>query len=170
MSKIEDFKNVDKLWEDFERKTTFIKSFFWTLFRRIKDIKWWFLHRFHPKHRYHVLKYRNVEPGWYDIDYRMLHACFDLFLDFIEKEDGLETLKYQYTYLEEEEVTYFTTQEKEEMHKRNKEIYEEAVYLYNWWTKIYPINKDEIYCNNFAYDDETEHLIRLIKLRKYFWT
>lgn len=166
------YTNFDKFLDNIEIKSHTIKSFFWNLAYKLKELKWWILYRVHPKYRYHVLKYRNIKPGWHDVDYKMLHACFDLFLDFIEKEDGLKDLKYQYTWLEndEEDWTYMTKEEREEFHKKNKEIYEEALYLYNWWTKVYPANKGEIYTDSTAYDDETEHLIRLIKLRKCFWT
>lgn len=41
----------------------------------------------------------------------MLHACFQLLLDFVEKEDGLNQCDYEY-------------------HKKD---IEECKYLYDWW-------------------------------------
>ena len=51
---------------------------------RIKDIKYWFLYRFHPKYRYHVIKF--AEPGWCDRDHAILLCCFKLLVEFIDKE------------------------------------------------------------------------------------
>lgn len=62
---------------------------FWSyhIYRRARDIKWWFLHRFHPSHRYHVIK-TSLEPGYWDPDTRMFTAAFDLLSEFVEHERG----------------------------------------------------------------------------------
>jgi hypothetical protein len=43
---------------------------------RLRDAKWWFKHRFHPRHRYHVIKF--AKPGWIDRDRAMLLCCFKI--------------------------------------------------------------------------------------------
>ncbi len=43
---------------------------------RYQDAKYWVLHRFVPRHKYNVV-YTNLKPGYYDLDTRMIHACFD---------------------------------------------------------------------------------------------
>ncbi len=52
---------------------------------RIKDVKWWFLHRFHPKHRYNVVD-TGLPPGYYDVDTLMLHSVFNLFHEFMKRQ------------------------------------------------------------------------------------
>src|SRR5665213_300874 len=47
-----------------------IKHFF-------KDLKWGFKHRYIKKHQYNVLRPKTLEPGYYDPDTRILHACME---------------------------------------------------------------------------------------------
>lgn len=47
------------------------------------DIKWWFYHRFHPAHRYNIVK-TGLRPGYHDFDTRMEAAIIWLFLRFVE--------------------------------------------------------------------------------------
>lgn len=44
------------------------------LFWRLKDAKYWVYYRWHPKHRYNVVK-TDLPPGYYDEDKRLLHAA-----------------------------------------------------------------------------------------------
>lgn len=163
MSFWKNYKNFDELYFDNRWKFPF---------RQLHDIKWWILHRFHPKHRYHVLKFRDLEPGWCDVDGRMLHACFDLLCDYAEKEDpGFAGLKYQWTYRrdQEEAPDHICT---EVDIASAKHIYDEAVYLYEWWKSTLPLRKsgdyDSVDGRDAAVDDD--NLIRLIKIRRYLWT
>lgn len=71
----------------------------------------------------------------------MLHGCFQLLVDFVEKEDGLNHCNYE---------TY-------------KERIDELQYLYNWWKN----NQDTIDIDDKNAD---EHLMRLVKLRSFLWT
>ena len=144
---------------------------FWRFWYRVKDIKWWFLHRFSPWHRYHIVKIG--KPGWSDSDHKMLHACFIIFCDFVEKEDGLENLDYQWKAFDEDDnwSGNLSAEEKAKFVAERKFHYEEAKYLYDWWKKVYPVKfKDEVYINNDLYDEETEHLVRLIRIRGVLWT
>lgn len=52
---------------------------------KIKDLKWKVYHRFHPEHRYNIVK-TELKPGYYDIDTRMMYACFALLVEYVEKE------------------------------------------------------------------------------------
>jgi hypothetical protein len=58
------------LWETFGRKT--------------KDKIWWV--RYRTINRNHVIKIRSLEPGWMDRDERMLHANFQILVDYVEIE------------------------------------------------------------------------------------
>jgi len=42
------------------------------------NVKWWFLHRFHPHHRYHVLR-TGLKPGYHEFDTVILYAMFERF-------------------------------------------------------------------------------------------
>ena len=53
--------------------------------RQMSKIKWWAYHRLHPSHQYNVVK-TGLPAGYYEVDERMLHACFNLLKDYIEKE------------------------------------------------------------------------------------
>jgi len=77
---------------------------------------WAILHRFHPKHRYHVIKPRSLEPGYHDPDTLMLYACMDTFAEYFE------TGAQQFVYEEKYELERFAEMEE----------------IYNWWTKDWP--------------------------------
>ena len=79
---------------------------------------------------------------WLDKDVIMLHCCFQLLQDFIEKENGDNHCNYE----------------------ANKELVDEYRFLYNWWLK----RKDNIF--NEKENEDDEMLLRLIKIRKTLWT
>lgn len=91
--------------------------------------------------------FRKLEDDWHDVDRKMLHACFDFFCDYVEKEyDGIEdpSLKEHY-----------------EINNR-EEIYSEIVSLYLWWRSYDESNDD--------HELETKNLLRLISIRGHLWT
>ena len=139
--------------------------------RQLIDIKYWFLHRFHPKRRYHVHKFRHLKPGWHDVDGRMLHACFDLLCDFVEREEGLKSLKYQWTYQRDQELAPDMICSDADI-AAAKHVYDEVNYLYNWWNETVEArmngDRDEVDSPDAKEDDE--NMIRLIKVRRYLWT
>lgn len=66
-----------------------LKDAYWSMttyafpFNKLRDLKWWFLHR--TTHKHHVVDSR-LKPGYYDSDWLMLNANFAILCDFIEKE------------------------------------------------------------------------------------
>lgn len=78
---------------------------------------------------------------WVDRDHMMLHACFQILQDCVEKEN-LDT-----------HCNYET----------HKDFVDEVRFLYNWWNSRK--NKDE---DND--DEDNEMLNRLIKIRLGLWT
>jgi hypothetical protein len=80
---------------------------------------------------------------WKDADEIMLHACFQLLKDCVEKEKVDSTCNYE----------------------AHKDFVDEVRFLYNWWKERVnkPTNLDQM-----AEDDEM--LIRLIKIRTGLWT
>lgn len=81
---------------------------------------------------------------WVDMDIVMLHACFQMFADFVEKEDGLNHVNYEYY----------------------KEIIDELSVLYKWWQ----VRKKTIHSELKNDDEDQEMLERLIKHRQFLWT
>lgn len=57
-----------------------MNDFIWRLKHTLNDIKYWFFHRFHPKHRYNILKTK-LEPAYYCFDTVILHAAFERFCE-----------------------------------------------------------------------------------------
>lgn len=62
------------------------------IFRPTNQAKWALKHRYQPKHRYNLVR-TGLEPGYYDYDTRMLHACFALLCEYVEEEGGIEAIK-----------------------------------------------------------------------------
>jgi len=83
----------------------------------------------------------SVKEAWQDRDRIMLHGCFQLLIDFVEKEDGLNHCNYEF----------------------HKETVDELKYLYDWW-------KEYIELLIIDEDVEQEHLLRLVKQRTFMWT
>ena len=71
--------------------------------RTLYDAELWLRYRFDPKNRFNVV-YTELEPQYYDTDYRMLFANFKLLREFVEEENhchqDIETISKQfYDYL-----------------------------------------------------------------------
>ncbi len=108
---------------------------------RYQNAKYWILHRFVPRHKYNVV-YTDLKPGYYDLDTRMLHACFTLLEDYVEiemswgskkyrdAEKGLENLDYTINYnsnLPENHTVW------DRMPEHQEQSAKEAKELYLWW-------------------------------------
>ena len=95
-----------------------------------------------------VLIINSLDDDWADKDIVMLHACFQLLTDYVEKE----------------EKTIPTDWEQSPEHRSAKT---EIDLLYKWWLSR-PKEINELDRNQFEMDSEM--LIRLIKIRGYLWT
>lgn len=84
------------------------------------------------------------QSGWVDRDEIMLHACFQILIDCVEKEDILNDGDYE----------------------AHKETIDEIKFLYDWWNK----RKDKIIMNDEQDKEDDEMLIRLMKIRTFLWT
>lgn len=147
-----------------------IRTNVWYPFVRFfKDIKYWFVYRFDPRHRYHIVK-TDLRPGYYDTDHRMFSACFSLLVEFVEKEcGGVHTLFYWENVKPVEEG--FSQRELNSVKKKDKDIRD----LYFWYTLDRP-NRPEadinsLYETHRTYDKEDqEMLLSLIRIRETLWT
>jgi hypothetical protein len=94
------------------------------------------------------LKIDTLDEGWRDKDSVMLHACFQLLKDCIEKENLFNG---------------HTDWEADEKHKMAKKEIEE---LYNWWLSYIELNIPD----EESYETETKMLVRLVTIRWALWT
>lgn len=93
-----------------------------------------------------ILKIESLEPvskRWCDRDFIMLHACFQILKDFVEKEKGDEHCSYEH----------------------HKGFVDEVRFLYNWWLER--VKFDWPYDRH---DEDNEMLLRLMKIRLSLWT
>ncbi len=99
-----------------------------------------------------ILHISTLTGEWCDKDIVLLHGCFQLLVDCIEKEKLL---------------TGHTDWDSDDEFKSAKI---EIQALYDWWAKRLADEEvlDEL--SESQYEKENEMLIRLIKIRKYLWT
>jgi hypothetical protein len=102
-----------------------------------------------------ILSINSLSKEWCDKDMVLLHACFQVLTDCVEKENLLEV------------------HENWETDPKLKKVKEEIGYLYHWWKQRKDIEDqgktDEIWTEE-KYEKDNEMLIRLIKVRQYLWT
>lgn len=124
---------------------------------------------FHP---FNVLRIKTLKRTEYvDRDTVLLHASFQVLVDYVEQElfsmnetDNIDDLEMIFESWEEELIQYNS----EEQIHYNKE----TIFLYRWWKK-YPIKKVKVW--DITEDaifplEENQMLIRLINIRKSLWT
>ena len=71
------------------------------------------------------LKIHTLEKGWCDKDYIMLHAVFQLLVDFVEKEKPAKMIDWNW------DATH-------------RKAWKEIMSLYKWWKKERPARKDPL--------------------------
>lgn len=103
--------------------------------------------------KYNVVTCVYLPPTWCDRDWLMVHCCFQLLKDFIEKEKP-----WEFTASESEIKEAYSEQGIERF-----EMWNELKCLYVWWIK----NKGK-----FDYDTEVIqiNLESLIRIRRIMWT
>lgn len=116
---------------------------------------------------------------WSDVDFQMLHFCFEKLCDFVEKEKGLEHIKFNYDWYlsiktaEDRKQYCYSIKQLKKVTKESKELYEAVKYLYSWWTETYlPLYNSGKW--DALYDEECgrieqENLIKLINIRRSLW-
>jgi len=152
--------------------------------RWINDIYWAI--RYRTVNRLDRVNIETLSPGYYDIDHRMLHACFCLLTEFVEKEKGTDDIEDLKKCLETD-----TDPDWRFMLERQLRDHTEVRDLYNWWKNVYLKRKDPEYIGPKDYNSSPEfekwsksyadwelacsnedeaQLIRLMKVREALWT
>lgn len=119
------------------------------------DLWWWIKYR--TTHRFHFVKITSLKPGWVDTDYRLLHASFTLLENYVEREKPFHIINWNDS-------------------DDSREYANEIHALYLWWKKhkIEVENAktefESVNVEDERYKEETENLIRLMKIRQALWT
>jgi hypothetical protein len=118
--------------------------------RVLHDLIWWTKHR--TTNRYHVIK-TGLKPGWWDVDTRLLHASFTLLENFVELEKP-----FKHTDFNVEDV--------------DREYANEIHSLYIWWKRRKEVDNEDLSMadEDNMYRQDTENLVRLMKIRMTLWT
>jgi hypothetical protein len=124
-----------------------------------------------------VLKIESLSEGWCDKDHVLLHACFQLLSDFVEKEMS----KYPHINWNVpadrmnaviKEVQFDAAADgNDPVNTRNvKKEFEELYHWWQEWKKKLEEGTSTFEEGNEKYLKENEALKRLIDLRMYMWT
>jgi len=182
-------KNLREYMDELEEKRKhFPHNFLYWLIRCKRKIGEGFYYAkcriFHP---YNVIRIKTLPPTWIDKDCTLLHACFTIFCDVVENEDLFDHKMYDHSeqiaktkaedWENKEDQGKFIKQ-LEERHNIDQEYEKEARYLYEWWKVLRPernkkLNvwtKYSLDAEEKGYKEDTDHLIRLMKIRCGLWT
>lgn len=99
------------------------------------------------------LKIKTLSKGWCDNDSMMLHACFKLLKKFIENEKPFKHLEWKHN-------------------AEHLAVKEELKFLYDWWKKRKKREESSEMMNNRLHPqnlEDTEMLLRLVKVRPFLW-
>jgi hypothetical protein len=113
--------------------------------KRGSDLKWRLYHRYHPRHRYNIIK-TDLPPGYYDIDTLMLHGMMALLCRYVEEESGGAESLGQFTeelYGEAADGTQIEPQVGAIARQADKQG--EALAIYRWWKHQRP--QDQARCD-----------------------
>ena len=98
-----------------------------------------------------LLKIESLPDGWRDKDEIILHACFQLLKDFVEKEKEI--------------IEQIDWKSDDETASAKAEI----DFLYSWWLQRFHSEEDFDKIND-RYEEDNQMLKRLIDVRKYLWS
>jgi len=130
-------------WHEIERSkpicnfcvNTFPDFFKYKIFKRVENVKYWFMYRLCKKHRYQLID-TGLKPGYYDTDTRMFHGLFNLMKEFCEQEQPAHDWMWK----------------SDENKGKFKSGFDAAIESFKW-------QKELVYTENEIWGDENKHLI-----------
>lgn len=176
---------IEEILDDTSIQLSVWKRRFWT------DIIWWVKHR--TTHKFHVIQIPTLSPGFYDKDTQILHGMFGLLTDYIEVEKGLEVFNWDAdedkAKIRDEMVALYDWWTKTRPNRVDvlDELSEESFpeefdgEVLGWmaFDEKYPDHESvkkrkEVYKRSWKQEEDfdnedTEMLIRLIRIRKHLW-
>lgn len=133
------------------------------------------IHDYVDKYEKHCIVVCSQLTGYSDKDYIMLHACFELLVDYVDNElNGEIVIRDEEATIAEMKQSNFHQDaidvEIDILRKNNIKMIE-MTELYDWWTKEYitGIHEKKIPYPK-QYDIEQAFLLKLINMRAYLWT
>jgi hypothetical protein len=152
------------------------------VFYKIYNIKFWILHRIHPKWKMHVVK-TDLKPGYYDTDYVLLHAAFSCLGRYIEecKDSGChdpgeeaKDLWHWWTVVRvenrkrEDELCHHLFSQRAEFKPVGGELQKHV--LREWTEEEEELYKEYRKLEEDNDQDEQDMLHKLIDIRRIMWT
>lgn len=142
----------------------------------IPNIYWWVSNYIENGfiEKFHILDTGFKRGSFYDLDRRILYAVFNGLKSFVEDEltDGVAHLQWEISLPENMIENGYQECERESL-TRQSESAKEVLFLYEWWINHKDLN-DLPYTTYEEemrlYDEETEMLIRLMKIRGSLWS
>jgi hypothetical protein len=98
-----------------------------------------------------ILKIESLDDGWRDKDSVLLHACFQLLKDCVEKEN------------------LFTDHTDWNADEKHRKVKVELEVLYSWWLNRLKI-EDHCGLEDQQYEEDNSMLHKLIEVRWALWT
>lgn len=136
------------------------------LSRLANKIYWWLHHRLIKP--YNIVRIKSLSPDYHDKDEIMLHACFQLLVNYVELEKPFEWFGWTES---ENQVL-----EEDDCDGDYQFRINEVRYLYNWW-KTERAKEWAEYEQNWNYaklealeEKDQTNLMRLIAIREFLWT
>ena len=115
--------------------------------RQLRDIKYWFLYRLHPAHKYQLID-TGLKPNYYEVDYRMMHGMFNMLKNFCEDEMPYHDWCWQ------EAGKEIDAEKEGKKYKRRKFVRGKEAALESFkWQKALVYTEDEIW------NEDQKHLI-----------
>lgn len=128
---------------------------------KIDDACWWFIHRIHPRHRYHVIN-TGLNPGYWDPSEQILYASFNVACDYYE--NGATAFDWEAT-------------------PTHHEIYKKLDQIYKYWRggerdKLYEKSMNFLHngksedwweCEKYISSQDKKHLHMLVDILPSLW-
>jgi len=203
---IRSWKDMEEFWDtsiwtyikrkDWENVRSKLSGVVYRLKQKPKSMMWWVRHR--TTDRYNIVD-TGLPFGYYDADYLMLHACFNLLKEYVE----IECAWMQLMVTDDREMKpwWMTLKGFRKRHGRElglkhlaswddaksspeselwdqatidsqKEKYHAIRDLYLWWMDVYPNRERTAEYEIMLKQDqeEEEKLVALMKIRQTLWT
>lgn len=103
-----------------------VVDFYNKILYKLHNAKWWFLHRYHPSHRYNHVHIRDLKPDYYDPETRITHMIFQEVTDYAAtlRSDGYKGTRWTLSELEEDTSGILAKQVENEL---------KAIEIADWW-------------------------------------
>lgn len=139
-----------------------------SLSHRLHTWKWWCYHRFVPRHRYNIVR-TGLEPGYYDEDDLILHACFSLLERFCHNWGWVGQAE-QYALDSAGSKDYMPAENWNRCYEEHYRFAKAVTDLSNYW--FVRKNPDTVYSlveGNTIHDLDDVMLHKLISIRQELW-